>query len=327
MRRRDLLLGVAATASSNVSIFRLRAKAAANVLHIAAVLMSPPTAWYWLAFMKRLRELGYREGENLLVAAFDGNEDVDYLVDKLKDEIAKGANVVVASGPEVTLKWAVAATKTVPIVMLAFDYDPIALGYITNVSRPTGNVTGLFVRQVELAVKRLEIIREAFPNAKEAVVPWDKLSADQWLAVQDTAKSIGIRVIGIELREQPYDYERAFADASVWSTDLLVPMASPLIYMHRKNLIGYALKHQMAAIIAIREVVDEGLLMSYGVTVEGTMRRVAEYVDRIAKGAKPGDLPVEQPTKFELVISLKAAKALGLTIPPSLLAQADEVIE
>ena len=327
MRRRELLFGLAASACGSVSACALRAQPTANVLHIAAVLMTPPTASYWIAFNQRLRELGYREGENLLVESLNGREQPDRLVEKLREKIRKGVNVVVAMGPEVTLKWAIAATSTLPIVMVAFDYDPLAQGYIRTLARPGGNITGLFVQQIELAGKRLELIREAFPRTQAAAVLWDKLSFHQWEAVEKAAKTLGIRVIGIELHEQPYDYERALADASMEATGLLVAMASPIFFIDRERLVDCAFKYRMATIFAIREFTEAGGLMSYGVSLDGTMRRAAEYVDRIAKGAKPADLPVEQPTKFELVINLKTAKALGLELPPSLLVRADEVIE
>jgi len=325
MKRREVLLGLATAAFGKVSA--IRAQAAAKSLRMAAVLMTPPTASYWVAFMKRLRELGYREGENLFVEVFDGREEAGHLVESLKERIDKGVNVVVASGPEITLKLAIAATGTLPIVMIAFDYDPLALGYIKTLARPGGNVTGLFVQQIEQAVKRLELVREAFPEAQAATVLWDKLSFDQWKAVEKAAETLGIRVIGIGLHEQPYDYERALADVPMETVGLLVPMASPIFFVDKERLVDCALKHRMAVMWAFREMTEVNGLISYGVSLDGTMRRAAEYVDRIAGGARPADLPVEQPTKFELVINLKTAKALGVTIPPSLLARADEVIE
>jgi putative ABC transport system substrate-binding protein len=327
MKRREVLLGLATAAIGNISECTIRAQAAAKSLHIAAVLMTPPTASYWAAFMKRLRELGYREGENLFVEAFNGREEGDHLVERLKETINKGVTVVVASGPEITLKLAMAATNTLPIVMVAFDYDPLAHGYVKTLAQPGGNVTGLFVQQIEQAVKRLELIREAFPKVQTATVLWDELSFDQWEAVEKAAKTLGIRVIGIGLREQPYDYERALADSPKEDIGLLVPMASPIFFIDKERLIDCARKHRMAMMFGVREMTEAGGLMSYGVSLDGTMRRAAEYVDRVARGTRPADLPIEQPTKFELVINLKTAKALGVTIPPSLLARADEVIE
>ena len=327
MKRREVLLGLATATFGRVSERAIRAQPAANMLRIAAVLMTLPTASYWVAFMKRLRELGYREGENLLADAFDGREETDRFVENLKERINKGVNVVVASGPEITLKLAMAATSTLPIVMVAFDYDPLAHGYIRTLARPGGNVTGLFVQQIEQGVKRLELIREAFPKAQVATILWDKLSFDQWEAVEKAAKTLLIRVIGIGLHEQPYDYERALADAPMKAPGLLVPMASPIFFIDKERLIDCARKHRMAIMFGAREMTEAGGLMSYGVSLNGTMRRAAEYVDRIARGARRADLPVGLPTRFERVINLKTAKALGVTIPPSLLARADEVIE
>jgi putative ABC transport system substrate-binding protein len=291
MKRREVLLALVTAGFGKVSA--IRAQAAAKSLHVAAVLMTPPTASYWVAFMKRLRELGYRDGENLLVEAFDGREEADHLVKNLKERINKGVNVVVASGPEITLRLAIAATSTLPIVMVAFDYDPLAHGYIRTLARPGGNVTGLFVQQIEQAVKRLELMREVFPKAQTAIVLWDELSFDQWEAVEKAAKTLGIRVIGIQLHEQPYDYERALADAPMEAIGLLLPMASPIFFIDRERLIVVALKHRMAMMNGVREMTEIGGLISYGVSLDGTMGRAAEYVDRIARGARPADLPVE----------------------------------
>src|SRR5215469_5811165 len=258
MKRREVLLGLAAAAFGNAPECAIRAQAAANMLRIAVVLMTPPTASYWVAFMRRLRELGYREGENLLVEAFDGREETDHLVENLKERINKGVNVVVASGPEITLKLAIAATSTLPIVMVAFDYDPLALGYIRTLARPGGNVTGVYVQQIEQALKRLELIREAFPKAQAATVLWDKLSFDQWEAVERGAKTLGIRVIGIGLHEQPYDYERALADVPMEAIGLLVPMASPIFFVDKERLVDCALQHRMAVMWAFREMTEVG---------------------------------------------------------------------
>src|SRR6516165_8534863 len=276
MKRREALLGLAAAAFGNVCPSgAIRAQPAANVLGIAAILATPPTVSYWVAFIRRLRELGYRDGENLFVTTFDARGDADHLLEKLKDNIKKGINVVVAMGPEVTLKLAIAATSTLPIVMVAFDYDPLAHGYIRTLARPGGNITGLFVQQIELAGKRLELIREAFPKAQAATVLWDKPSFHQWEAVEKAAKTLGIRVIGIGLHEQPYDYERALADAPLEAIGLLVPMASPIFFVDKERLVDCALKHRMAIMEAVREMTEIGGLISYGVSLDGTMRRAA----------------------------------------------------
>ena len=327
MRRRELLLGLTAVACSNLSVSPLQAQPTASGLHIAAILMTPPTDTYWVAFNRRLQELGYRDGKNLLVEVIDGREQPGRLVEDLKERISKGANIVVAMGTEVSIKCAMAATSSLPIVMSAFDYDPLALGYITSLSRPGGHITGLFLQQIELAVKRLELIHEAFPKELAAIIFWDKFSFDQWKAVETAAETLGMRVVGIELDEPPHDYEQALSAAPVEFRSLLIPMASPIFWVDRKPLIDLAFKYRLPMMTAVRELTEAGALMSYGVSLDGTLRRAAEYVDRIAKGAKPANLPVEQPTKFELVVNLRTARALGVELPPSLLARADEVIE
>jgi putative ABC transport system substrate-binding protein len=156
---------------------------------------------------------------------------------------------------------------------------------------------------------------------------WDSSSADQWLVTNVTASSLGLRVAGIELREQPYDYEGALAQAPLDYRSALIMTISSVLYRDRQRLSDFALRHGMASIFALREWVDAGGLLSYGANFAAIFRRAAEYVDKIAKGAKVADLPIEQPTKFELVVNLKTAKALAITIPPSIMVRADDVIE
>jgi putative tryptophan/tyrosine transport system substrate-binding protein len=324
MKRRAFLCGVIACA---MAICDLRAQPAASILRIVVISMNPPTAPFWVAFIQRLHELGYREGETLLVEFLDGRQQPNRLVDILREKLRNKVNVIVASGPEVILKTAMAAANTTPIVMVAVDYDPLSRGYIRSLARPRGNITGLYLQQIELAIKRLQLIEEVFPKLQSATVLWDEFSFDQWQAVKAAAEKLGIRTTGIKLDEQPYNYEKAFADSPTEGDRLLIPMGSPIFFRDRERLADFAVKHGMSTIFPFRGWVDAGGLMSYGANLEGMFQRVAEYVDRIAKGASPGDLPVEQPTKFELVINLKTAKALGVLIPANLLALADEVIE
>jgi len=214
-----------------------------------------------------------------------------------------------------------------PIVMTAIDYDPLARGYLSNLARPTGNVTGIFFQQIELATKRLQVVTEAFPDLRAATVFWDESSADQWGAAQSTASALGLRLFGSKLHEQPYDYEQAFAQAPSDHRGWLFVMTSPFFFRDRARLAEFALRHRMPSVFAFREWVDAGGLLSYGPSITGMYRRAADYVDRIARGAKPSDLPVEQSTKFEFVLNLKTARAIGLAIPTALLLRADEVIE
>jgi putative ABC transport system substrate-binding protein len=209
--------------------------------------------------------------------------------------------------------------------MIAVDYDPVIKGYVRSLSRPSGNVTGVYFQNVELVGKRLALVKETFPNVTTITVFWDKASADHW-AVQAVAPRSGLKLNGIEFREQPYDYDRAFAEAAA-SGNFFYAGGSPFFFLDRTRLAELAIKHRMVTIGELREHVIAGSLMSYGPSLTAMFARAADYVDRIAKGAKPADLPVEQPTKFELVINLKTAKVLGLELPASVMARADEVIE
>jgi putative ABC transport system substrate-binding protein len=234
---------------------------------------------------------------------------------------------MLASGPEITLKAALKVAGTRPIVMVAVDYDPLARGYVTSLSRPTGNVTGLFFQQIELTVKRLQLVKQTFPDLQAATVFWDRISADQWQAAQSAAARLGLHLAGVEFHEHPYDYEGGLAQVPSDHRRVLIVLASPAFAVPRARLPDFALRHRMGSMFHIREYPAAGGLMSYGPRFKDLYRRVADYVDRIARGAKPTDLPVEQPTVFELVLNLKTAESIGLTVPPGVLAIADEVIE
>jgi len=212
--------------------------------------------------------------------------------------------------------------------MIATDFDPFAHGYVKSLARPGANITGVFFQQLDLSVKRAQVLKDAFPTLSGATVFWDQVSADQWQALKQAAgRTLAMHLSGIEFRERPFDYEKGLEQAAPNDRSALIVMASPLFALDRARLPEFALQHKMMSVFYTREYVDVGGLFSYGVSFTGLFRRAADYVDRIAKGAKPSDLPIEQPTKYELVINLKTAKALGITMPSSLLLLADEVIE
>jgi putative ABC transport system substrate-binding protein len=194
-------------------------------------------------------------------------------------------------------------------------------------ARPGGNVTGIFFQQIELVPKQLEFLTQTVPDLARVVVLWDRISADQFEAAQDAARSLNIRLHGIECAYPPYDYERALAGVDGEHRDALLQLTSPLFGQDRERLLAVALAHRLPAMFAFRQWVDAGGLMSYGASLSGMGRLLADYVDRIARVAKPAYLPVQRPTKFELVVNLKTAKELGLTVPPAILARAGEVIE
>lgn len=244
-----------------------------------------------------------------------------------REVVERKPDILLASGPEAALQAALAFTKTTPIVMLAVDCDPIARGYIASLARPGGRITGLFLQQLELTVKRLQFIKEAIPDFNSAVVFYDWISRDRWKAAEDAGAKLGLRLSGIDLHDPPFDYDRALAQAPPDNRKNLFVLASPAFFQDRERLAKFALRNRLASIFAFHEGVDAGGLMSYGPNFDTVFGRAADVVDRIARGAKPADLPIEQPSKFEFVINLTTARALGLDLPPTLLARADEVIE
>jgi putative ABC transport system substrate-binding protein len=297
------------------------------ILRVGLVGVQPRTTAVYVAFLQRMAELGYEEGKNFILEYVQVPNIEGY--ERGYQELAgRNVDIFFASGPEIGLRSALAAASTQPIVMVAVDYDPLARGYVTSLARPTGNLTGIFFQQIELTAKRLQLVKEAFPDLQAVTVFWDRISADQWRAAQSAAPGLGLRLVGIEFREQPYDYERAVAQLPSEGRRVLIALTSPVFAVpDRARLPDFALRHRLASMFSLREFVNVGGFMSYGASFTAMFRRAAEYVDRITRGAKPADLPIEQPTKFELVINLKTAKALGLQIPDKLLALADEVIE
>lgn len=280
----------------------------------------------WTSFVARMATLGYQEGKNFTFDLVLADSMEDYRAGYRR--FGGGAvDIIVAPGPEVSLQSALALPGAVPIVMVAIDYDPLERGYVKSLARPGGHTTGLMLQQTELAVKRVQLLKDAFPDLKAMTVFWDQSSADQWAMTQEAAGKLGVRLAGIELRNPPYDYERAFAEAPPDFRRVLFPLTSPFVFREVDKVAELALRHRAVLMFSNREMAEAGGLMTYGVSFPATFARVAEYVDRIAKGAKPGDLPIEQPTTFELIVNLRTAKAIGVTVPPLLLARADEVIE
>jgi len=323
MKRRSVLALLGGAAVSPLSA----AGEPAKVLRLG-VLSPLPGGPGYRAFIERLHALGWEEGHNLYIdfVQFDST-DADRSAAMAAELVGRGVDVITAFGPEIAVKSAVTATRSVPIVMIANDYDPIAKGYIANLAQPGGNVTGVFFQQIELTAKRLDFLTQAFPELARVVVLWDRISADQFEAAQEAARLLKIRLDGIECVNPPYDYDRALAGVDGEHRDVLLQMTSPLFAEDRKRLPVAALRRRLPSMYPVRLFVDAGGLMSYGVNQVTMNRLTADYVDLIAKGAKPADLPVQQPTTFELVVNLSTAKALGLTIPPSILSRADEVIE
>ena len=293
-----------------------------RVFHIGIVAGTPRSDPAHVAFEDRLRQLGYAEGRNLRIDFIQG-EDVDRLAAAVREFARRGVDVIVV-GAEAPLKAAIAASHSTPVVFRAVDFDPLAKGYIASLAHPGGNLTGMMLQQPELVAKRLDLLTQAVPNIARIVLLYDVSGEDQREAAERAASALGIPLEAIELRNPPYDYEQDLAETDGARGDALVITSSPF---NRPGAAEAALRHRLPSIGIGRGADKASFLMSYGPSLPNMFRISADYVDQILKGRKPADLPVQQPTKFELIVNLKTEKALGLTLPQSILGRADEVIE
>ena len=282
------------------------------------------------AFRAGLRDLGYVEGRNLVIEARDAGGKTERLTALAAELVALKIDVLVTSGRDGALA-AKQATSSVPIVAVVVG-DPVGLGLATSLSRPGGNVTGFSNMAPDLVAKCLEQLKQAVPHARRVAVLWHRdvfpqaAANDMVRNAEAAGRSLGVTLGFVHVRG-PDDFVRAFAEMSRERVDALVAVGSPMFFRARTRLVEMAAQHRLPAVYQEREFVQAGGLMAYGADYVDMFRRAATYVDKIVKGARPGDLPVEQPTKFELFINAKTARALGLTISPSLLSQAHRIIE
>ena len=277
------------------------------------------------AFRQGLQALGYVEGKNIIFVYRFAEGKLDRLPELATELIDSKVDVIVAEAPA-AVRAAKNATSTIPIIM-AHGGDPVAQGFVASLARPGANVTGLSNFSAELSGKRLELLREAFPEATPVAVIWNPEAPGPVLSYKEleiAAKALKVQLQSLPVRG-PNDFEVAF-QAGRERAGSLVVIQDVVTVTHLKRIVELAAKHRMPAIYMEKEFAEAGGLMSYGPSQPDMFRRAATYVDKILKGAKPADLPVEQPTKFEFVINLKAATQISLTIPPNVLARADKVI-
>jgi ABC-type uncharacterized transport system substrate-binding protein len=295
-----------------------------GVLMLASLSARPQQ---WEAFRQGLREHGYVEGQNILLEFRSAEGKLYRLAELAAELIQTKVDVIVASGTEAS-QAAKKATGTIPVVM-SNTGDPVGAGIVANLARPGGNITGLSLLATELSAKRLELLKETLPKLARVAVLWNPSNASVVLKFKETEAAA--RVLGVQLQslqvQRPSDLESAFQAASHARTDALVTADDQFLSSQRVQIVGLAMRHRLPMASEFREFAVAGGLISYGPSLTDLARRAAVYVDKILKGAKPGDLPIQQPTKFELVVNLKTAKALGLTIPQTLLQRADQVIE
>jgi len=278
------------------------------------------------AFRQGLRELGYVDGKNIVIEYRSAEGKLDRLSELAAELVRLKVDVIVTSGPSVT-RAVKEATTTIPIVM-GFDTDPVGNGFVASLARPGGNITGLSVVSPELSGKQLELLKEIVPKLSRVAVLGTSTNPGNSQALKETELAAGAFTVQLQNLDvlSPKDIETAFRDASRGRAGAVLVLASPIIESHRTQIADLAAKNRLPAIYYAPEFVEAGGLMSYGTSFADLFRRAATYVDKILKGAKPGDLPVEQPKKFEFIINLKTAKQIGLTIPPNVLARADKVI-
>ena len=299
----------------------------AKVPRIGILTLAPSMPPAFEAFRQGLRELGYTEDQNIALDYRFAQGRADRLPALAAELVRMEVDIIVIQSTQAALA-AKHATQTIPIVMAAGG-DPVAAGLVASLARPGGNLTGLSLQLSELSGKRLQLLKEIAPETALVAVIRNVThpnAGDFWGETEAAARSLNLRLLSVEVRS-PADLDMAFKAIARSPPDALITLADNMLLDNRTRIVEFAAKRRFPGIFPEREWADAGGLMAYGPSVASNWRRAATFVDKILKGAKPGDLPVEQPTKFELVINLKTAKALGLTIPQSVLLRADEVIQ
>jgi putative ABC transport system substrate-binding protein len=327
-RRRFLLTSVAAAFAVPLAV---EAQQATKIARVGWLGDKPAGNPHRIeAFLQGLRDLGYVEGRNLVIEYRNAEGQFERLPALAAELVALKVDVIVAAGTPVALA-AKQATRTRPIVFIAIG-DPLASGLVPSLARPGGNVTGSSILSPELVGKSLEQLTQAVPGVSRVAVLWHPGAAGE-RAVKVLLKEAEVagRALGGRLQlvagQGPADFDRAFSDMTRARAGALTVLPGLVFFNERRRLVDLAAKNRLPAVYTSRDFVDAGGLMAYGANLADLFRRAATYVDNILKGAKPADLPVQQPTKFELVINLQAAKEIDLTIPPSVLARADKVIK
>jgi putative ABC transport system substrate-binding protein len=288
---------------------------------------NPVVSLGYPAFLDELKKSGFIEGQNLTIEVVREDQDAQRLFAETAELVRSNVELLVVSGSEITLQAAIAASRTIPIVMLAINFDPIARGYVKSLARPGGNITGVVSLQTELAAKQVELLTQAFPERTRLAVLWDGISADQFAAAERQAKSLRLDVRSLKLENLPYDFDAAFQSLAEGSPQMLLVLSSPFFTLSRSHIAELAIQQRLPTMFIFKTYVQAGGLISYGVDPQAIYRQLGFYVAKILNGTKPADLPVEQAVKFELVINLRTAKAIGVELSTAIQLRADEVIE
>jgi putative tryptophan/tyrosine transport system substrate-binding protein len=329
VKRREFigLVGIAAVLPFAARAQQLGKRYTIGLLNAGIAPQSAQAVAFWSALFDALREFGWVEGKNVVFERRHAENRVERLPVLAAELVRLHVDVIVGVGTLAPLA-AMRATSTIPIVMTAAG-DPVGSGLVASLARPGGNVTGMSLMAPDLGGKRLELLKEILPRLARVAVLWNASNPYPALVFKETqtaGRALGIEVQSLEVRS-PDDLEAAFEAVRRQHPDSLISVEDPFTASYRKRIADFAVAAHLPLLCGLREDVEVGGLLSYGALITELVRRAAGYVDKILRGAKPADLPVQQPSKFELTVNLKTAKALGLTIPPSLLARADEVIE
>jgi putative tryptophan/tyrosine transport system substrate-binding protein len=332
MKRREFIAGIGVAATwPMVARAQQKSKPVIGVLNGGGVDLSEPRAWGLRAFSQGLRELGYVEGSNVLIEYRGAQGKVERFPALAAELVALNVDVIVTAGGTLAALAAKQATTTIPIVFGAVG-DPVSDGIVGSLARPAGNITGFSVVATDLLGKWLELLKQVVPEVSQIAILWksdtvpDRTNKDRLREVGVAAQALGVQLQLVEAGS-PADFDRAFSEISAKGAGALLVPPTPVFDSEPQRILDLVAKYRLPTLYANRYYVERGGLISYGPNVADLYRRAAGYADKILKGAKPSDLPVQQPTKYDLVINRKAANELGLKLPPMLLARADEVIE
>lgn len=303
-----------------------RAQQQSRILRVGFVGIQPRDFRLYAAFLERMAELGYQEGRNFAFE-FIQAANIDAYEQSYRELATRQLDVFFAVGNEPALRAALSAAGGTPIVFLAIDFDPLTKGYVASLSRPGGNVTGIFVHQLELAAKRVEIAREVFPRARMVWIAFDMTSREQGDAAAEAAYKLGLEPRMIELRGSHPDHDHVLGVAGGVGGQPIVLPASPMLMRNRQAIAQALLKHRVPSIAAFRENMEDGALISYGVDLVALFRDIAGHVHQIARGAKPSEMRIEQSSRFHMAVNLKTAASLGVSLSDAFVARANEVRE
>ena len=302
-----------------------RAQQQPKMLRVGFVGIQPREAPLYTNFLKRMAELGYQEGRNFAFEYIQ-TPNIEGYEKNYRELAARRVNVFLAVGNERALRAALSVAEGKPIAFLAIDFDPLAKGYVASLSRPGGNVTGIFVRQLELAAKRVEIVREAFPRATVVGIAFDMVSQEQGDTAAEAARKLGLEPRMIEVKGEQ-GYAGAFGAMDDARGQPIILPASPIFFRDRAAIAQALLERRIPSIAAFRENMEAGALISYGFDLMGLFYDIASYVHQIARGAKPSDMPIEQSPRFYMAVNLKTAASLGISLSDVFVARANEVRE